>query len=128
MQNNNAYNAYKNNSVNFASKEQLLLMLLEGAVKFSKIARQAIIDNDIQKAHSNIIKTQKIFYELMATLDLDKAGSWGENMMSIYEFITRKLTEANVKKDKDKIDEVIPLIEDVKDTWESAYKVSKNSR
>ena len=43
----NGYNVYKNNSVNYASKEQLLLMLTEGAVKFSKIARQAIIDKDV---------------------------------------------------------------------------------
>ena len=47
----NAYNTYKNNSVNFASKDQLLLMLVDGAVKFSKIARQSILDKDIVKAH-----------------------------------------------------------------------------
>ena len=44
MQSSNAYNSYKNNSVAFAPKEQLLVMLLEGAVKFSKIGRQAIVD------------------------------------------------------------------------------------
>lgn len=45
----NGYNVYKNNAVNYASKEQLLLMLVEGAVKFCKIARQAIIDKDVKK-------------------------------------------------------------------------------
>ena len=38
----NAYGVYKNNSVNFASKEQMLLMLLDGAVKFAKRGKLAI--------------------------------------------------------------------------------------
>ena len=44
---NNPYAVYKQNSVNFASKEQLLLMLVDGAVKFSKLGRQAIMDKKI---------------------------------------------------------------------------------
>lgn len=125
MQTSNAYSVYKNNSVNFASKEQLLLMLLEGSVKFSKIGRQAILDKDIAKAHENIVKTQDIFYELMATLDVSQAGDWGNNLMSVYEFIVTRLAEANIKKDADIMDEVIPLIEDIRDTWQEAYRVSK---
>lgn len=124
----NAYGAYKSNSVNFASKEQILLMLVEGAVKFSKIGRQAILDKDIKKAHENLVKTQNIFYELMATLDVSKAPEWGEQLMSVYDFIARRLTDANLKKDVDIMNEVIPLIEDIKDTWEQAYKVSKASK
>lgn len=122
-----ATNAYKTNSVNYASKEQLLLMLLDGAVKFSKMARQAMEDKKIQRAHENVIKTQNIFFELMATLDVDSAGEWGQNLLSIYEFVTRRLTDANLKKDITIMDEVIPLIEDIRDTWHEAYKVSKGA-
>lgn len=121
----NAYNVYKNNSVNFASKEQLLLMLLDGAVKFAKIARQAIADKNIPKAHENIVKTQNIYYELMVTLDVSAGGEWAKSLMSVYAFITERLTEANFKKDAAILDEIIPLIEDVRDTWNEAYKVSK---
>lgn len=121
----NAYNAYKTNSVNYASKEQLLLMLLDGAVKFAKIGRQAIIDKDIKKSHENIIKTQNIFYELMATLDVAKGGDWASSLMNIYDFIVRRLMDANIKKDAAIMDEVIPLIEDVRDMWNQAYKISK---
>lgn len=121
----NAYSTYKTNSVNYASKDQLLLMLVDGAVKFVKIGKQALINKDIKKAHENIIKTQNIFYELMATLDVSKAGDWGQSLMSVYDFIVRRLVDANMKKDVGIIDEVIPLIENVKDTWEQAYKISK---
>ncbi|MBU3195839.1 flagellar export chaperone FliS [Clostridium algidicarnis] len=127
MQGNNAYNVYKNNSVNFASKEQLLLMLLDGAVKFSKIGRQAIEDKDIKKAHENIIKTQNIFYELINSLDVAKGGQWAEGLLKVYEFIIDRLVNSNIKKDINIMDEVIPLIEDVRNTWEEAYKISKTN-
>jgi len=128
MQTSNAYNAYKNNSVNYASKEQLLIMLLDGAVKFAKMGRQAIADRNVQKAHENIVKTQNIFYELMVTLDIQKGGDWAKQIMSVYDFIVRRLTEANIKKDIDIMNEVIPLIEEVRDTWNEAYKISKGVR
>jgi len=126
MVNAGAYSAYKNNSINFASKEQLLLMLLEGAVKYSKIGRQAILDKNILAAHENIIKTQNIFYELMATLD-KSAGEWAESIFSVYEFITERLVQANMKKDIQIMNEVIPLIEEIRNIWTEAYAISKNS-
>jgi flagellar secretion chaperone FliS len=125
MQASNAYNVYKNNSVNYASKEQLLLMLVDGAVKFAKIGRQAILDKDIKKAHENIVKTQDIYYELMNSLDQNQGGDWAKAMFQIYDFIVRRLTDANMKKDINIMNEVIPLIEDVRDTWNEAYKVAK---
>ncbi|MHC1682455.1 MAG: flagellar export chaperone FliS [Clostridiaceae bacterium] len=128
MYSNNAYNTYKSNSVNHAPKEQLLVMLVDGAVKFSKIARQAICDKNIKVAHENILKTQNIYYELMATLDVSQGQEWANDLMSIYDFITRRLTDANIKKDIKIMDEIIPLIEDVRDTWNEAYRISKNSR
>ncbi|MDY5913218.1 MAG: flagellar export chaperone FliS [Inconstantimicrobium porci] len=118
------YNVYKNNSVNYASKNQLLLMLVDGAVKFAKIARQAILDKDIKKAHNNIIKTEDIFTELRVTLD-QTAGDWAVKMFNVYGFINEKLFEANIKKDVKVMDEVIPLIEEVRDIW---YEAEKRSR
>lgn len=128
MYRSNAYSAYKNNSVNYASKEQLLLMLVDGAVKYAKIGRQAIEDKDMQKAHNNITRTEDIFYELIITLDVSKAGEWGQKLKEIYEFIVKRLGEANLKKDIGIMDEVIPLIEDIRDTWYEAEKISKGSK
>ena len=110
---NNGFNAYKNNSVNFASKEQLLLMLLDGAVKFTKRGRLAIVDKDIQLAHNSLSRVQDIFTELRVTLDTN-AGEWAKQIFNVYGFINEKLYEANIKKDEKIIDEVLPLIEEVK--------------
>lgn len=120
----NAYNAYKNNSVNYASKEQLLIMLLDGAVKFAKIARQALEDKDVKKSHENLVKVQDIFIELMVTIDRG-AGKWAEDMFMVYEFIKEELTVINLNKDVEKMDTIIPLIEEVRNIWNEAYSISK---
>lgn len=120
----NGYNIYKNNTVNYASKEQLLLMLVEGAVKFCKIGRQAIVDKNITKAHDALVRTQDIFTELMISLD-KTAGEWAVQMFNVYAFIKEKLVEANMKKSVEIIDEILPLIEDINDTWKEAYKRAK---
>lgn len=123
----NGYNVYKNNSVNYASKEQLLLMLVDGAVKFAKVARQAMVDKDVKKAHENIVKTEDIFTELMVTLDTS-AGKWAENMFAVYRFINEKLFEANMKKDVAIMDEVMPLIEDVREIWYAAEEKARKGQ
>ncbi|NFH68717.1 flagellar export chaperone FliS [Clostridium botulinum] len=120
----NGYTAYKTNSVNYASKDQLLLMLVDGAVKFAKIARQAINDKNVKKAHENITKTEDIFTELRASLDTS-AGEWAQNMFDVYGFINDKLFEANLKKDEKIMNEIIPLIEEIRDIWHEADKRSK---
>ena len=120
----NGYNIYKNNSVNYASKEQLLLMLVDGAVRFAKMADAAMKENNIQETHENIVKTENIFIELMSTLDR-KAGDWAEQLFKVYRFIYDKLVEANIKKDINILHEVMPLIQQVRDLWHEAYTASK---
>ncbi|OOP75160.1 flagellar export chaperone FliS [Clostridium beijerinckii] len=120
----NGYNVYKNNSVNYASKEQLLLMLTEGAVKFCKIARQAILDNDIKKAHDALVRTQDIFSELMVSLDTT-VGEWAAQLFRVYQFIKERLIEANMTKNIEIIDEIFPLVEDINETWKEAYNRAK---
>ena len=127
MYGNNAFNVYKNNSVNYASKEQLLLMLVDGAVKFAKIAREALTEKDIRKSHENLVKVQDIFAELMVSLD-QNAGEWANQMYRVYDFIKTRLFEINLKKDVTMMDELIPVIENVRDTWHEAYEVSKKYR
>ncbi|ALB44522.1 flagellar export chaperone FliS [Clostridium beijerinckii] len=120
----NGYNVYKNNSINYASKEQLLLMLVDGAVKFCKIARQAIVDNDIKKAHDALTRTQDIFTELMVSLDTS-VGEWAVQLFRVYDFIKERLFQANMSKSLEIVDEILPLVEDINETWHEAYKRSK---
>lgn len=118
------YNTYKNNTVNYASKEQLLLLLVDGAVKFAKRGRLCMEKKDIKGTHEALTRTQDIFTELMATLDTS-VGKWAKDLFKVYEFIKEQLMTANMKKDISILDSVIPLIEEVRDTWHEAYKLSK---
>ena len=120
----NAYNIYKNNSVTYSSKEQQLLMLVDGAVKFAKRGKFAIQEKNIQEAHNNIMKTHAIFTELKVTLDTS-AGEWAENLFQVYTFINKRLIAANIKKDEQIMDEAIKLIESIRNLWYEAYEVSK---
>ena len=127
MYGNNAFNVYKNNSVNYASKEQLLLMLVDGAVKFAKIAREALAEKDIRKSHENLVKVQDIFTELMVSLD-QSSGDWAKQIYQVYDFIKTRLFEINLKKDVNMMEELMPVIESIRDTWYEAYEVSKRMK
>lgn len=118
------YNIYKDNSVNFASKEQLLLMLVDGAVKYAKRAELAIEKKDVKLAHESLVRTQDIFIELMSTLNRD-AGEWAVQLFKVYEFINSKLIEVNIKKDLSLLREILPLIQEVRDIWYGAYEKAK---
>lgn len=115
MYSTNPYNIYKQNSVNMASSQQLLLMLLDGAVKYTKIARMAILNKDIPRAHKELIRVQDIFLELMITMD--KNTKYMEDLYDIYDFIKNELAKANIKKDITIIDNTLPLIEEIRDMW-----------
>ena len=116
----NPYNIYKQNSVNMASSQQLLLMLLDGAVKYTKIARMAILNKDIARAHKELVRVQDIFLELMITMD--KNTNYMEDLYNLYNFIKNELVKANMKKDVKIIDEILPIIEEIRDIW---YEVDK---
>ena len=122
----NPYNAYKQNSVNTASKEQLLLMLVDGAVKYTKIARLAILDRNIERAHKELVRVQDIFLELMITMD--KNTKYMEDLYNVYEFIRNELIKTNMKKDVEIIDEILPIIEEIRDMWYEVDKKIKMSR
>ena len=71
------------------------------------------------------MKTQEIFIELMVSLDMEKA-EWTNDLMQIYAFIKDKLVEVNMKKDIKIMDEILPLIEEVRDLWYETDKRAKH--
>ncbi|CEN76440.1 flagellar protein FliS1 [[Clostridium] sordellii] len=121
------YNAYKQNSVNTASKEKLLIMLVDGAVKYTKIARIAILEKNIEKAHKELTRVQDIFLELMITMDKD-SNKFMQDLYNVYDFIKSQLAMANIKKDVKIVDNVLPLIEEIRDMWHEVDKKIKSGK
>ncbi len=119
----NAANAYKNNTIMTASPAELTLMLYDGAVKFCNIALGALENNDIQKASDNMIKAQKIIVEFRATLDFKYAVA--KDFDLVYDYIYRRLVEANVKKDAAILEDALKYIRIMRDTWKEVMRINK---
>jgi flagellar protein FliS len=120
----NAYNQYKENSIFTASPEELTLMLYNGLVKFIMRGMDSIEKREIQEANTNIIKAQNIVSEFMNTLDMQYELSASLN--SIYDYMLRRLIDANVAKDKEILEEVLGFAKILRNTWEQAMKISRH--
>ncbi|MCX7748489.1 MAG: flagellar export chaperone FliS [Clostridia bacterium] len=123
---NNAYNQYKENSVYTASPEELTLMLYNGLIKFLMQAQLAIDEKDIQKANTSIIRSQDIIFEFQSTLDMTYEIS--HNLALMYEYMNRRLIQANIKKDKEIVEEVLGYARELRDTWQQAMKIAKQQQ
>lgn len=119
----NAYAQYNNSKILTASPAELTLMLYDGAIKFCNIAELAIDEKDVQKAHTNIIKTQKIIEYLRQTLDMKYPVA--KDFENIYVYLDRRLVQANVKKDKEILEECIEHLRSVRDTWKEVMRINR---
>lgn len=112
---NNPYAQYANNRILTASPAELTLMLYEGAIKFCNIAIIGIEEENIQKTHDNIMKAERIIEELNATLNHKYPVA--KDFENIYNYLIRRLREANTYKDKEILEEVNTHLRSVRDTW-----------
>lgn len=119
----NAYSQYNNSKVLTASPAELTLMLYEGAIKFVNIAIVAIEQKEIEKAHTNIVKTQRIIDYLRQTLDMKYAVA--KDFENIYSYLGQRLVEANMKKDKAILEEVNTHLHSVRDNWKEVMRINK---
>lgn len=119
----NKYEQYSNNKVMTATPAELTLMLYEGGIKFCNIAMIGLEQNDIEKAHNNIIKTEKIIRYLRETLNMKYPVA--QDFEDIYVYLDRRLVEANLKKDKEILNEICEHLRSVRDTWKEVMRLNR---
>jgi flagellar protein FliS len=119
---NNGYAAYQNSKIMTASPAELTLMLYEGAIKFCNIAIMGIEENNIQKAHTNIVKVENIIEEFQATLNHKYPVA--KDFENVYKYLQERLVEANMKKDKEILEEVLVHLRTMRDTWKEVMKLA----
>lgn len=119
----NAAMAYQRNAIQTASPAELTAMLYDGAVKFCNIAATAIEEKNIEKAHNNIIKAQNIIVEFRSTLDYKYPVA--KDFDLVYDYIYRKLVEANMRKDIDALNEALKYIKEMRETWKEVMRLNK---
>lgn len=121
----NAYAQYNTSKILTASPAELTLMLYDGAIKFCNIAIIAVENKDIEKAHIHIQKTRKIIEHFRLTLDMKYPVA--QDFDRVYEYLMRRLLQANIKKDKEILEEVNEHLHSMRDTWKEVMRINKEN-
>ncbi len=119
----NAAAAYQGTKVNTASPAELTLMLYEGAIKFCNKAIYAMENGDVQSRNINSQKAQKIITQLRLTLDFKYPIA--NDFDRVYEYINRRLVEANIKADIEIAEDALRYIREMRDTWKEVMRKNK---
>lgn len=125
MTNASGYDMYQKNKVMTASPAELTLMLYEGAIKFINVAIMGIDQKNIEKAHNNIVKATRIIEEFRNSLDFKYPVA--KDFDVVYEYILRRLVEANVNKDKEILEECLTHLRSMRDTWKEVMQTGRPS-
>ena len=123
-----AFQKYKQTSVTSASREKLLLMMYEGAIKYTKKAIIACETKDIAGRGLNIGKSYDIIMELNNTLNFEVGGEIARNLEALYNYMTEELTKANVSGQVAHLHTVLKLLNTLNDGWVKAIDSLKKQR
>ena len=110
---------YQETAITTQTQGRLIVMLYEGAIKFLKKAIEEIEAKNPEAKGKYINKAADIINELNAVLDMESGGEVATNLRGLYMFMIRHLDEANIKQDRQKIEEVIKLLEELNQSWKA---------
>lgn len=114
------YQVYQQSSVQTANGGQLIIMLYEGALRFTKAGIEGIQARNYEKANTNLKKAQAIIHELIAALNYDYEIS--NELLHIYEYLLHRLIETNMKKNVVIAEEVVIHLTELRDAWKQVIK------
>ena len=100
-----------------ATPEQLQMMLYDGAIRFTEQARPALEKKDWETSYNMISRAQKIITELLCSLKPDVAPDLCGNLASLYNYVFKKLIEANVEHKIESLDEALRILRYQRETW-----------
>jgi len=121
LQRNNPWQSYRRVAIQTASPGHLVLMLYDGAIRFLERGLTGFDYQDPaqfnQTISNNIIRAQAIIREMNARLDMEQGGEISENFRRLYNYFNRRLQQANLKKQKEPIEEVLGHLREIRDSW-----------
>ena len=121
----NPYDTYKEQGVLTAGPMELIIMLYNGLRKNMVLARRAMERQDTEGAHNHLIKAQNIVSELLNSLDM--SFSISQDLMVLYEFMLRRLTEINIAKQPADIEPLLEIVDTLREAWQEVNKLQKGS-
>ena len=124
----NALNQYRSYQVESASPEDLIILLYDGARRFTDKALASLEHKDYAAVSLFTGKAQRILEELMVTLDTDNGGEIAQNLGALYEYWIWRLSEGLMKKEHQAFRDVSAALTDMNQAWEEAAKLVKAQR
>ena len=114
---NTQVNAYLRNKVLTASREELRLLLLDGALKFAQQGREGLSAKNYEQSFMGISQCRAIVLELLTTVRPEPDPELAQRVRAIYTFMYTKLVEASMERNVTKLDQVVKLLEYERETW-----------
>jgi len=116
------YQQYRNTQTTTADPGELLLMLYDGALRFTRRAIQAVESGDVKGRCEAIARAFAIITELHATLDFEVQPEITGNLASLYLFVLESYTQANALGDATSLESVLPVLENLREGWDGAVR------
>ncbi|GGA43626.1 flagellar protein FliS [Paenibacillus physcomitrellae] len=116
------YEKYRQSSVQTSSPASLLIMLYDGAIRFTKASIEGLNNNDLNSFKLHVGKVQNIVTELMSTLNPSIGVS--KNLYALYEYMGHLLASANIQNNSEPLEEVLGYLTDLRETWSEALKTT----
>lgn len=124
----NPYQKYKQTSIMSASREQILLMLYEGAIKFTKLAIAAAEQKKIAERGTNLMRAYDIIMELQVSLDHKVGGDIARQLDQLYTFVLDQYTKTNISGDAEPLKHALKVIENLYEGWKVAVEKYKKEQ
>lgn len=119
----NPYQKYKQQSVMTMTQGEMLVRLYDEIIKQCNGAIMYMEENNVAKTNEALLRSQRILTHLRSTLNFKY--DIANNLDALYEYFNRRLVEANIHKDKKPIEEVIPMVTDLRDAYAQAERLSR---
>lgn len=123
---NNPYQKYQEQMVTTMTQGDMLMKLFDESLRQIELARNAIENQNIPEMDKANQKAQRIFSYLRSCLDFRFPIS--NNLSNFYDFFNQQLVASNVKKDVKPLDDIAPLVMELRNTFEQADKMDRSSR
>lgn len=118
--------SYKTSRANTASREDLLILLYEGAIRFLERAiKEKEVNNNLSEHKMYLRRGLAIVTELQSTLNFREGGELAVQLFELYGFMVNRLTKANLKQDMAHIRTVITHLETLLVGWREAVRQVK---
>ena len=115
-------NSYKANQYNGMTPERLVLELMNGAIKAIERAKKGIDEQRPDRIGEALSKAMAIVGELQASLNMEVGGELTQNLFGLYSYVNRELLQANLKKDKARLDNAAGVMLQLRDGWAQMLK------